>query len=104
MSGDDGAAAARPPWWRTALRWGERVLWAGVLVFLAIRLAPQFSALTGIGPALGSAPEIRFITLAGDPEACSVIRGDATAGWLEAVLIKRGATPTESRDLVADHL
>jgi RNA polymerase sigma factor (sigma-70 family) len=40
--------------------------------------------------------------LAGEPGACAEIRGDTTAGWLESVLMKRGATPTESRDLVAD--
>jgi thiol-disulfide isomerase/thioredoxin len=53
------------PAWRTALRWGERALWAGVFIFLAIRLGPQIGALTGIGPALGSAPEVRFTTLEG---------------------------------------
>ena len=40
--------------------------------------------------------------LAGSDAACAEIRGDATAGWLEAVLIKRGASPTEAGDIVAD--
>lgn len=40
--------------------------------------------------------------LAGSADACAAIRGDATAGWLESVLIKRGASPTEAGDIVAD--
>ncbi|HSG48734.1 MAG TPA: TlpA disulfide reductase family protein [Longimicrobiales bacterium] len=60
-----GPEKPRPRWWRSALTWGERALWAGILVFIAIRLGPQIGALTGIGPALGSAPELRFVTLDG---------------------------------------
>lgn len=63
------------PAWRTALRWGERALWAGVLIFLAIRLGPQIGALTGIGPALGSAPEVRFTTLEGTAVGPEDLRG-----------------------------
>lgn len=40
--------------------------------------------------------------LAGSPDACAAIRGDANAGWLEAVLVKRGASSTEAGDIVAD--
>jgi RNA polymerase sigma factor (sigma-70 family) len=40
--------------------------------------------------------------LTGSTNACEAIRGDANAGWLEAVLIKRGATATEAGDIVAD--
>lgn len=40
--------------------------------------------------------------LTGSEEACAAVRGDANAGWLEAVLIKRGASPTEAGDIVAD--
>jgi thiol-disulfide isomerase/thioredoxin len=36
--------------WRTVLKWGERILWIVVLVFLAERLGPRVTAWTGIGP------------------------------------------------------
>lgn len=62
---DPGSPSRAPSWWRSALTWGERALWTGVLIFLAVRLGPQVGALTGIGPALGSAPELRFVTLDG---------------------------------------
>ncbi|UCC25233.1 MAG: TlpA family protein disulfide reductase [Gemmatimonadales bacterium] len=51
--------------WRKALRWAERALWAGILIFAAVRLGPQLGALTGIGPALGSAPAFSVETLDG---------------------------------------
>ena len=55
----------RPSGWRLALRWGERILWVGVLLFALQRLGPQFGALLGVGPALGSAPELSFTALDG---------------------------------------
>ena len=40
--------------------------------------------------------------LEGDQAACAEIRSSEMTGWLEAILIKRGASPTEARDLTAD--
>jgi len=73
-TGDPSAPGARP-WWKALLTWGERALWAAALVFIAIRLGPQLGALTGIGPALGSAPEIRFATLDGREVVPEELRG-----------------------------
>lgn len=41
---------------RTVLRWVERVVFVGLLLFVAHRLGPQLSALTGLGPIEGSTP------------------------------------------------
>ncbi len=38
------------PAWRRALRWGERILWIVLLIFLAEQLGPRVAAWTGIGP------------------------------------------------------
>lgn len=40
--------------------------------------------------------------LAGDAEASAKIGSDDMRGWIEGVLIKRGASPTEARDITTD--
>lgn len=40
--------------------------------------------------------------LAGDVDACARVRSDEMSGWIEGILIKRGASPTEARDITAD--
>ena len=55
--------------------WGERVVTAGLLVFVAIRLGPQLGALTGVGPSLGSSPDYSFVTLSGDTVRSSDLSG-----------------------------
>ncbi|MEO1837150.1 MAG: hypothetical protein ABGZ49_16835, partial [Akkermansiaceae bacterium] len=40
--------------------------------------------------------------LAGDTDACAQVGSDEMCGWIQGVLVKRGATPTEARDLTAD--
>ncbi len=40
--------------------------------------------------------------LAGDPAACKKIGSDEMCGWIEGVLVKRGASPTEAKDITAD--
>jgi peroxiredoxin len=57
-----------------ALRWGERILWTGVAIFALVRLGPQIGALTGIGPALGSAPEFSVQTLDGSVVSPETLR------------------------------
>lgn len=64
-----------PPRWKRALVWGERVVTAGLLVFVAIRLGPQLGALTGVGPSLGSSPDYSFVTLSGDTVRSSDLSG-----------------------------
>jgi thiol-disulfide isomerase/thioredoxin len=46
-----------------SFRWAERAVWVAVAVFVLHRLGPQLSALTGIGPTLGSAPTFAATTL-----------------------------------------
>lgn len=51
---DDGnrmtESTTSPSRWRTALRWGERILFVALLIFLAERLGPRITAWTGLGP------------------------------------------------------
>lgn len=52
--------------WQHTLVWFERIVTAGLLIFVAIRLGPQLGALTGVGPSMGRAPAYAFVTLDGD--------------------------------------
>ena len=54
------------PAWKAALVWVERLVTAGLLVFVAIRLAPQVGALVGVAPDGGKAPDYTLVTLSGD--------------------------------------
>lgn len=63
------------PWWRHALTWGERALWVGVLVFIAVRLGPQAGALLGVGPTLGAAPDFTVETLDGEVVDPATLQG-----------------------------
>jgi len=40
--------------------------------------------------------------LAGEPAACAEIRSPEMTSWIEAVLVKRGASQTEAKDITAD--
>ncbi len=46
--------------------WLERIVTFALLAFVAVRLAPQLEALTGVGPDLGKAPRLSLVTLEGD--------------------------------------
>lgn len=46
--------------------------------------------------------ELVAAALQGDVAACAEINSDETIRWLQAVLVKRGASPTEAADLTAD--
>jgi len=51
---------------KTALVWLERVVFAGLLVFVAIRLGPQLGALIGVSARPDEAPTFELVTLDGD--------------------------------------
>jgi thiol-disulfide isomerase/thioredoxin len=56
---------SRPPW-KSALVWLERLITAGLLVFVAVRLGPQIGALVGVSSDQGKAPDYVLVTLDGD--------------------------------------
>lgn len=58
-----------------ALRWIERAFWLALALFVLNRLGPQLSALTGIGPTLGSAPSFAATTLDGRTFSTGELRG-----------------------------
>lgn len=55
--------------------WGERVVFAAILLWVLHRLGPQLSALTGIGPSEGSVPAFSVNTLDGDTWSSERLRG-----------------------------
>ena len=57
---------ASRPFWPSALVWVERVVTAGLLIFVAVRLGPQVGALVGFSPDQGRAPDYTLVTLDGD--------------------------------------
>lgn len=46
--------------------WVERLVTAGLLIFVAVRLGPQVGALVGFSPERGRAPDYTLLTLNGD--------------------------------------
>lgn len=65
------AAWSRSPWVRRV----ETALLIGLLAFVLYRLAPQLSALTGVGGEVGSAPPFTVTTLDGDTLTSKGLRG-----------------------------
>lgn len=61
--------------WSPVLRWVERVVLAGVVVFAAYRLGPQLGAWVGVGPDLGRAPAYALTTLEGETISSDELRG-----------------------------
>ncbi len=64
------------PRWKTLAVWAERLVLAGLLVFAAYRFGPQLGALTGVGPTLGQAPDLAFVSLDGDTVRSLDLRGE----------------------------
>jgi thiol-disulfide isomerase/thioredoxin len=56
--------------------WLERLVLLGLFAFAAYRFGPQLGALTGIGPSLGSSPDLSFVSLDGDTIRSLDLRGD----------------------------
>lgn len=67
-------------WAHPVVRWSERILWVLVALFVIERLGPQLSALTGIGPTVGTAPPFELVTLEGE-----TIRSEDLAGRVVVV-------------------
>lgn len=64
---------SKPRWftWKRV----ESVITIAVLLFVAYRLWPQVSAITGIGGTVGSAPAFQVTTLEGEPLSMESLRG-----------------------------
>jgi len=74
--GDSGASPDAPtPAWKRALLWVERIVTAGLLLFVAVRLAPQIGALVGFSPGEARDPTYTLVTLDGDTLTSSALRG-----------------------------
>lgn len=61
--------------WSPVLRWMERIVLAGLVVFAAYRLGPQLGAWVGVGPDLGRAPAYALTTLDGATISSDELRG-----------------------------
>lgn len=57
------------------LKWAERIVFVGLLVFVLLRLGPQLSAWTGIGPIEGSQPSYAFTALDGTQISSTDLHG-----------------------------
>ena len=64
-----------PPRWKVVLLWAERVVTVGLLIFVAVRLGPQFGALVGVAPDQGKAPAYALVTLDGDTVQSTELEG-----------------------------
>lgn len=70
----DPPPAPRPPW-KTALVWLERVVTAGLLIFVAVRFGPQLGAWVGVGSGSEETPSYELVTLTGDTVRSTDLRG-----------------------------
>ncbi|MCG6956492.1 MAG: TlpA family protein disulfide reductase [Gemmatimonadetes bacterium] len=66
MSDRSSGETTSPSRWKRAFVWAERLVTAGLLVFVAVRLGPQLGALTGLAPEGPRAPSYALVTLDGD--------------------------------------
>jgi len=60
---------------RRVLRWGIRLGWAAIWLFLVVRLSPHLAALVGIETGGGATPSYAVTTLAGGPLTSDSLRG-----------------------------
>ena len=58
-----------------ALRWGIRLFWVGLWLFLLVRLAPHLAALMGIETGGGNTPAYTVSTLGGETLSADSLRG-----------------------------
>lgn len=78
-SGTGPARGLRARWGRLTASplfvWTERIVTVGIILWALGRIAPQLSAFTGIGPAVGSAPAFALETLDGDVVGSADLEG-----------------------------
>jgi thiol-disulfide isomerase/thioredoxin len=60
---------------RALLRWGQRIVWLALLIWIGLWLAPQVSAWTGIGGSAEPAPPIAVSTWSGSSVGEEEMRG-----------------------------
>lgn len=66
---------APPSRWAPYLEWGERIFFVALLALVAVRLAPQVGALTGVGSADIGSPDYTFRGLDGEELTATELRG-----------------------------
>jgi cytochrome c biogenesis protein CcmG/thiol:disulfide interchange protein DsbE len=75
MSNEPNGGRPPPSRWKRVFVWAERLVTAGLLVFVAVRLAPQLGALTGLAPEGPLAPSYALVTLDGDTIDSADLKG-----------------------------
>lgn len=65
MSADTPSNAPRPSRRKVFFTWAERLVTVALLIFVAVRLAPQLEALVGFAPDAERAPTFMLVTLDG---------------------------------------
>ena len=93
--------------WGPILRWVERVVLAGLIVFAAYRLGPQLGAWVGVGPDLGKAPVYTLTTLDGETISSEDLLGDVVilnfwATWCPPCRLEMPSLQALHEDMAAD--
>jgi len=78
-----------------------------LLVFAAYRFGPQLGALTGVGPTLGQAPDLTFVSLDGDTVRSLDLRGEVVvlnfwATWCLPCRLEMPSLQSLHEDLATD--
>ncbi len=75
IDNESGPSTVEPSRFRPVWLWGERILTAALLIFVAIRLGPQLGALLGVAPDDGRTPSYAFETIEGESITSDALRG-----------------------------
>lgn len=92
---------------RTAMKWGERLVLLVLFLFAFNRLGPQFGALLGVGPDLGSAPAYAFTAFDGTRVSSDELLGSVVvlnfwATWCGPCKLEMPALQSLHEDMAAD--